>query len=204
MTSDYSAVSTGARVAAGDLLDRLTVARERWDGYDRNLFVHWTDEDADGCDARLEVLMRDARSGLRLADGPGCRIVSGAWYSAYDGVWVTGSPSRLHVDHLVPLQEAWDSGAYGWDAARRQAFANDLDGLVAVTAAINEDKRAADPAQWMPPNRSHRCTYVAAWIATKARWELAIDRREAGFLRDLLGDECRGLTVQVAGTAPEP
>ena len=191
------------RVAVADLLDRLAVARERWDGYDRALFVHWTDEDADGCDTRQEVLTREARSGLRWADGPGCRIVSGAWYSAYDGVWVRGSPSRLHIDHLVPLQEAWDSGAYGWDAARRQAFANDLDGLVAVTAAINEDKRAADPVRWMPPNPAHRCAYIAAWVATKARWELAVDGREAGFLRDLLDGECRGVTVRVAGLAPE-
>ncbi|MYF83381.1 MAG: HNH endonuclease, partial [Acidimicrobiia bacterium] len=147
------------------------------------------------CDTRREVLLRDAHSGLHLGSGAGCRIVSGVWYSAYDDAWVEGPPAGLHVDHVVPLQEAWDSGADAWGPGRRRAFANDLDGLAAVTAAVNEAKGAHDPAQWMPPNPDHRCAYVASWIAVKARWELTVDGREAGFLRDLLGGECRGLTI---------
>ncbi|MDE0376545.1 MAG: HNH endonuclease family protein [bacterium] len=191
----HSEGSTWNRVRVVDLLDRLVIARERWTGYDRDLFVHWTDEDADGCDTRREVLLRDAHSGLHLGSGPGCRIVSGVWYSAYDDAWVEGSPAGLHVDHVVPLQEAWDSGAHAWGPGRRRAFANDLDGLAAVTAAVNEAKGAHDPAQWMPPNPDHRCAYAASWIAVKARWELTVDGREAGFLHDLLGGECRGLTI---------
>jgi len=185
------------QVRAVDILEGLVVARERWNGYDRDLFVHWTDEDADGCDTRREVLLRDAHSGLRPGSGPECRIVSGVWYSVYDDAWVEGSPAGIHVDHVVPLQEAWDSGAHAWDPGRRRAFANDLDGLAAVTAAVNEAKGAGDPAQWMPPNADHRCDYVAWWIAIKARWELTVDGREAGFLRDLLGGECRGLAIWV-------
>ena len=192
--------STREQVRVVDLLDGLVVVRERWNGYDRDLFVHWTDEDADGCDTRREVLLRDARSGLRLGDGSECRIVSGVWYSAYDGEWVVGSPAGLHVDHVVPLQEAWDSGAHAWSPGRRRAFANDLDGLAAVTAGINEAKGADDPSLWMPPNTDYRCAYIASWIAIKARWELTVDRREAGLLRDLLGDECRGLVTWM----PEP
>ena len=184
-----------------DLLDGLVVVRERWNGYDRDLFVHWTDEDADGCDTRREVLLRDAQSGLRLGDGSECRIVSGVWYSVYDGAWVEGSPAGLHVDHVVPLQEAWDSGAHAWSPGRRRAFANDLDGLAAVTAGMNEAKGADGPAQWMPPNPDHRCAYIASWIAIKARWELTVDSGEAGFLRELLSGECRGMTIAMGGRA---
>lgn len=113
------------QVRAVDVLEGLVVARERWDGYDRDLFVHWTDEDADGCDTRREVLLRDAHSGLRMGSGPECRIVSGVWYSVYDDVWVEGSPAGLHVDHVVPLQEAWDSGAH-WRNPNPVATVSDM------------------------------------------------------------------------------
>ncbi len=35
-------------------------------------------------------------------------------------------PSGLDIDHLVPLDEAWDCGASAWSAAEREAYANDL------------------------------------------------------------------------------
>ncbi|MFI6604216.1 hypothetical protein ACIBHX_48995 [Nonomuraea sp. NPDC050536] len=47
---------------------------------------------------------------------------------------------RFDVDHLVPLAEAWDSAAYDWTTAQRQAYANDLNEpwhLVAVTDATS-------------------------------------------------------------------
>lgn len=35
-------------------------------------------------------------------------------------------PSRLDIDHFIPLSEAHQSGADVWTAAQREAFANDL------------------------------------------------------------------------------
>lgn len=47
-------------------------------------------------------------------------------------------------DHLVPLKEAWLSGARNWTPAQREALANDLTRpqLVAVTDNLNDSKGA--------------------------------------------------------------
>lgn len=85
----------------------------------------------------------------------------------------------MQIDHLVPLAEAWDSGAYRWTHERRVAFANDLDDprtLVPVSGAINDDKDADDPAWWLPPK--NQCRYIEHWIAVKVRWDLSVDLRE--------------------------
>lgn len=149
-------------------------------GYDRDLFEHWTDDDGDGCDTRCEVLRREQRSDL-----PG--LASG-WWSAYDG-YTTDDPGELDVDHVVALAEAWDSGAAGWDPARRRAFANDLDtpgALLSVTAATNRSKSDRDPAEWQPPNRDAWCAFGTGWVRTKAAWGLTADPAEVAALRNML------------------
>lgn len=67
---------------------------------------------------------------------------------------------------MVPLKEAWVSGAKSWTAARREAFANDLTRpqLIAVTDNLNQSKGDKDPAEWVPPLSSYVCTYVRAYV----------------------------------------
>lgn len=49
--------------------------------------------------------------------------MSGRWYSPYDGAtWYAAS--AVGIDHVVPLAEAWRSGASSWSTSRRQSFAN--------------------------------------------------------------------------------
>ena len=91
-------------------LTEVTVAPERNTGYSRDLFEHWKDLDGDGCDTRREVLIRDSRTATAPVGGRACRVEAGLWYSHYDGVWLT-DPSGIDIDHLVPLAEAWASGA---------------------------------------------------------------------------------------------
>ena len=184
-----------ARLAI-EVLQELVVAPEQRSGYDRDLFEHWSDLDGDGCDTRREVLIRDSRIEPGRDPNRTCGIVSGLWYSYYDDEWVEG-PSSLDIDHLVPLAEAWDSGARTWSADRREQFANDEGALVAVTAGSNRSKGARDPAEWMPPNDDFTCPYISAWVATKARWGLSVDRRESDFLNGLLAGQCAGTTLNI-------
>ncbi|MDO8630076.1 MAG: HNH endonuclease family protein, partial [Phycisphaerales bacterium] len=107
------------------------------------------------------------------------------WFSAYDGESFTDA-RRMDIDHFVPLQQAFVSGARKWNLATRTDYANDLayiGSLIAVSAASNRSKGAQDPADWMPPRAAFRCRYVGTWIAVKYRWRLTADRAERHVLR---------------------
>jgi hypothetical protein len=165
------------------LLSQLTLAPERGDGYDRDLFRHWVDDDGDGCNARREVLIAEAVNRPQVSGD--CDLVGGSWYSVYDGVTTT-DPSDFDIDHVVALKEAWDSGAYAWTASQRRAFANDLanpEALIAVSASSNRSKSDKDPADWLPPNQSYHCTYIEHWMKVKIFWKLSVDEREFQAIR---------------------
>lgn len=161
-----------------DAVAELPVADERREGYVRTKFRHWIDEDHDSCNTRAEVLIDEAIEPPEVEAG--CRLSGGRWYSYYDDQYVDVA-TALDVDHLVPLAEAWDSGAYDWTPAQRQDYANDLREpwhLVAVTARSNRQKADQDPSTWQPPYEPARCRYAAEWTAIKLRWSLSIDRAE--------------------------
>jgi hypothetical protein len=164
-------------------ISAIAVGTEDRTGYSRDLFDHWVDADGDGCDTREEVLISEAEEAPAI--GSGCSLSGGRWYSYYEGASQT-SASALDIDHLVPLAEAWDSGARTWTAARREAYANDLGdtrSLVGVTASYNRSKGDQDVAEWLPP--INQCRYVKEWVAAKIRWSLTADSTEVGALQDV-------------------
>ncbi|MFJ2968711.1 DUF1524 domain-containing protein, partial [Streptomyces collinus] len=117
----------------------LPLATESRDGYTREAFKHWNSGDGpvDGCTTRNEVLIHEAVEAPVV--GPRRRLTGGSWWSYYDQTTVMAA-SGLDIDHVVPLAEAWDSGASAWTAQRREAYANDQGqeaSLVAVTARSN-------------------------------------------------------------------
>jgi hypothetical protein len=188
-----------------DVLRTIQVAMETPDGYSRDLFPHWTDDDGDGCDTRDEVLIRDAHGSAQV-DPIGCTIVAGDWESAYDGL-ILSDPTQVTIDHVVSLKEAWDSGARDWTTERRRQYANDLVDpwtLAAVSAQSNQSKGAADPSNWMPPDRGDWCRYLAVWVAIKARWQLTMDESEFGRVRNLLTGECLGTLMPDSRTETTP
>ncbi|MDX2407342.1 HNH endonuclease family protein [Streptomyces microflavus] len=178
-----------------DAIAKIPTGDEKRDGYERDTFKHWTDEDQDGCPTRAEVLIEEATT--EPEQGERCTLTGGAWTSAYDGVEVTDA-KRLDIDHMVPLAEAWDSGAHAWSDERRQAYANDLTAprsLIAVTAKTNRSKGDKDPADWLPPATNAHCTYAADWTATKLRWQLNADNAERTALLNL-ADQCPDTVVE--------
>ncbi|WP_328880346.1 HNH endonuclease family protein [Streptomyces sp. NBC_00299] len=174
----------------------LPLAAEVREGYQRTSFKHWNtgQNPTDGCNTRAEVLLAEAVEQPQVL--PGCKLSGGRWWSYYDARWLT-SASALDVDHMVPLAEAWDSGASQWTAERREAYANDLavhPSLVGVSAASNRSKADQDPAEWLPPAVEVTCRYTAEWIATKLRWGLTADTAELEALTQH-AEACPGTTV---------
>lgn len=188
--------SPSAGDTALDFLATLATTAERREGYSRELFRHWVDADGDGCNARYEVLIAESTTTPTI--GGGCSLSGGRWVSLYDGAEIT-DPRTIDIDHMVPLAEAWDSGASAWSAARREAYANDLGdarSLIAVTASSNRAKSDGDPADWLPPLTDYWCTYASEWVAVKARWGLAVDPAERERLVEIL-EGCPATPISV-------
>ncbi|MEW4305821.1 HNH endonuclease family protein [Rossellomorea marisflavi] len=173
---------TPSKATSQSQLSGLTVKTEgAMTGYSRDKFPHWISQGG-GCDTRQVVLKRDADS-----YSGNCPVTSGSWYSYYDGVTFT-DPSDLDIDHIVPLAEAWRSGASSWTTAQREAFANDLSGsqLIAVSASSNRSKGDQDPSTWQPPRAGAKCGYAKWWISTKSKWNLSLQSSEKTALQGML------------------
>ncbi|MEU3165625.1 HNH endonuclease family protein [Streptosporangium sp. NPDC006930] len=189
-----SSLTTGAASAtppnipsaatAASRLATLTVAAEtNQSSYSRSLFNHWITISG-SCNTRETVLKRD---GTGVVVDSGCAATSGRWYSPFDGATWTAA-SDVDIDHMVPLAEAWRSGAYAWTSAQRQDYANDLGGpeLWAVTDNVNQAKGDQDPSTWRPPLASFNCTYARAWIQVKYYWKLTLQSSEKSALQSML------------------
>jgi hypothetical protein len=154
-------------------------------GYSRTRFPHWIQQGA-GCDTREVVLKRQGQ-GVVAAAGT-CKVTAGSWLSPYDGKTYT-DPQQLDIDHMVPLANAWRSGAGKWTDDQRQDFANDLTRpqLIAVSLTQNRAKGDQDPSQWKPPNHDYWCQYAEDWVAVKYFWKLTVTVTEKAALTDMLG-----------------
>jgi hypothetical protein len=167
-------VTVGPASASGEI--QIRTAAEYVGGYDRTLFKHWIDADKNGCDTRKEVLIAEAV--VKPKKGAKCTLTGGKWISPYDGKPYTKDAS-LDIDHVVPLAEAWRSGAWAWTSKQRQDFANDLTDsrvLIAVTASANRSKGDRDVKTWLPTK--NKCNYIEAWVAVKVRYSLTFDTGE--------------------------
>jgi hypothetical protein len=184
--SPAQAAPTGipSKSTAQTYLNALTVAAEaNASTYDRELFPHWITISGT-CNTRETVLQRD---GSNVVTSSACAATSGSWYSPYDGATWTAA-SDVDIDHVVPLAEAWRSGANAWTTSKRQSFANDLTRpqLIAVTDNVNQSKGDQDPATWQPPLASFDCTYARAWIQVKWYYALTVDSAEKSALSGML------------------
>lgn len=181
--------------------DSLTIQEDHLTGYSRSLFKLWIDADKDGCNTRAEVLISEAVVKPKI--GKRCALTGGKWISPYDGK-VTTNARALDIDHLVPLAEAWRSGAWKWTPAQRRDFANDLTeprALVAVSLSLNRSKGDKDVAAWLPPKGV--CSYIQAWITVKTKYALTADSKELAVLQEYVL-ECDLSLLTVPTPTPTP
>lgn len=199
-----AAPASTATATFRSLLAKLTVRPETGNStYARSYFRHWVDADGDCQDTRTEVLIAESKTAPAYTTSRRCALASGRWASYYDGVTWT-RPADLDIDHLVALKEAWGSGARLWSAGNRARYANDLGfpaALVAVTDNVNQAKSDKDPAEWLPPRTTVRCTYATQWVQVKYRWRLSIDPAERTRLSSILSGACGSRTATVPARA---
>ncbi|MEO8827069.1 DUF1524 domain-containing protein [Lapillicoccus sp.] len=182
-------------------LPTLTVApRSHGDSYCRGRFGpdDWPDLDGNGCTTRQDVLVRSARQVTTrpiAAHGNTCQeAISGTWVDAYTGTTLTFTnlkdsrqAAQIQIDHLVPLYNAWVSGAWAWTDRQRVTFAQDLDApeLYAVAGTVNFAKNHAGVETWSPvPDR--RCDYARSWVAVKSKYSLTVTSAEQAALTTML------------------
>ena len=180
--------AASSTVSSRTLLSQLTEAPETPAAYSASQFPMWTA--APVCNTRGEVLWTEAvkRPTVTGCNKLGGTMTGGTWKSPYDGL-VVHDATKLTIDHVVPLAEAWFSGASSWDRDTRTRYANDLayaPSLIAVSKASAAAKGPDDPGTWLPSVASYRCTYLKYWVAVKWRWHLSVDYDEESLLSSKL------------------
>lgn len=146
----------------------------------------WKDVDHNGCDTRNDILTRDLTvKEMRNA----CVVTAGQLADPYSGKRIDFSKkdaSKVQIDHVVALENAWQSGAYNLSKEDREALANDPDNLLAVNGHDNMAKGSKSADQWMPPNTAYACTYASKQVQIKNRYALTVTTPEKQALADAL------------------
>lgn len=142
-------------------------------------------DDRSCLDVRNRVLIRDSKKEVELKPNNPCKILSGHWEDPYTGLTLN-NPAEVDVDHMVPLKNAYNNGAWTWGQDLRCLYANYVsfpDHLKVVQRRENILKSDKDPSQYMPRNQAHRCQYLKDWLTIKLIWRLALRIDEAKAIR---------------------
>ncbi|SDK63479.1 HNH endonuclease family protein [Nonomuraea jiangxiensis] len=152
-------------------------------GYERTRYgADWADSATgvpyarNGCRTRDDLLARDGRQ-VRYRAGSTCEVVSMELADPYTGRlirWRKADADEVQVDHVVPLNYGWRMGARRWPMSKRLDFANDPLNLLPVDGAANEQKDASGPANWLPPRRRVRCSYVTRFAQVALKYGVPV------------------------------
>ncbi len=144
--------------------------------YSRKLFGStWSDVDSDCQNTRAEILISRSLERVGL-NKKGCIVLSGKWNDFYFNETHTRA-SDVDIDHVVPLKNAFDTGAANWPEEKRVRFANDPDNLVITNLKYNRQKGAKSPLEWLPVQKNYACKYLKSWISTKEKYHLTISEQ---------------------------
>ena len=118
-----------------------------------------------------------------------CVVIAGNLADPYSGTAIAFTKAHataIQIDHVVPLHDAWELGAWSWSQRQRVDYANDPTVLLAVSGPLNESKgdRLADA--WTPLNTGEWCDYAQRTVAIHARYQLPLTASERGALIGML------------------
>lgn len=193
-TTAHAAPTDPDEPLALEVLSEITIAEDHpMEDYDRDLFAPdgWIDATGTGCTTREDILARD----LDNTQIEGCTVEYGETTDAYSAEQIehVQGESQVDIEHVVAIGQAWRNGAHAWDEETMQAFYQDQDNLIAVSASENQSKSDRDVTEYMPPNQGAYCTFTAAKVYVKDKYDLAMNAEEHAFITDILEDpECEG------------
>lgn len=176
-----------------DELNKLEVkGRAPKTGYTRKQFGNGWGK-IDGCSVREVILVRDL-SDEKVSEG--CKVLSGVLQDPYTGQTIhfqrgEKTSSKVQIDHVVALSDAWQKGAQNLSAIDREKLANDPLNLLASEGQANQNKGDSDASAWLPPNKDFRCQYVARQIAVKKKYHLWVTDAEKQASANVL-EKCKG------------
>ena len=203
--ADYSAeavsVADPDAPLATEVLDKLEVkGRAPKTDYARDQFYSgWPT--VEGCNLRQKIIKREFGDSAVL---DGCTVVAGEFEEPYTGEYRKYTDkseiSKLQIDHVVALSEAWQKGAQNLEKETRYEIATDPLNLLAVDGAANQQKSDGDAATWLPPNKKFRCQYVARQVSVKYKYQLWVTDAEkaaiAGVLQNCPQEPAVGVSLK--------
>lgn len=157
--------------------------------YSRDKFGRgWSDTDNDCQSSRHETLIAQSTAPVRFKTGRECRITAGRWISLFTGD-VIHDPSKIDIDHVVPLKWAWEHGADSWSNTKRDKFANDPANLLSVEAVLNRQKGFKGPDEWLPP--ANHCQYMVRFLRVMRAYRLKLSQAEQGLYATIQQKVCK-------------
>lgn len=172
---------------ATEILEKLEVkGRAPKTGYLREEFYkNWPT--VDGCNLRQRIIKREFGDTAVL---DGCTVVAGEFDEPYTGehrIFTEKSQiSKIQIDHVVALSDAWQKGAQYMEKEVRYKIATDPLNLLAVDGPANEQKSDGDAATWLPSNKKFRCQYVARQVSVKYKYGLWVTEAEKTAISNVL------------------
>ncbi len=170
-----------------EVLEKLEIkGRAPKTGYSRDEFYSgWPT--VEGCNLRQRILKREFGD---TAVMDGCTVIAGEYLEPYTGEYMVftekSQVSKIQIDHVVALSDAWQKGAQYMDAETRKEIATDPLNLLAVDGPANEKKSDGDAATWLPSNKKFRCQYVARQVSVKYKYELWVTQAEKDAILKIL------------------
>lgn len=172
---------------ATEILEKLEVkGRAPKKGYSREQFYDgWPM--INGCSLRQRVIKRELGDTAVL---DGCNVIAGEYDEPYTGEHVVlenhEEVSKIQIDHVVALSDAWQKGAQYLSEETRYEIATDPLNLLAVDGEANKQKSDGDAATWLPKNKKFRCQYVARQVSVKYKYGLWVTQAEKEAILNIL------------------